>query len=449
MADLPRIAVIDDEPIVCREMTRFLSNEPYTVEAFSDGESALKRAVEASFDVVLSDLRMSGMDGMEVLRAVHKLSPETEVIIITAFSSVDSAIDAIRAGAFHYITKPVKKVDLLLLVKRALDKVMLVRDRDALRAALQASDRPPNMIGNSKPILEVFRLIEKVKLLDCSVLIQGESGTGKEIVARALHNGGPRKDSRFVCFNCGGFTEELISNELFGHERGAFTGASGTKIGLLEAAHGGSIFLDEVEEMPLTMQVKLLRFVEERTLMRVGGVTPIPVDVRLIAAGNQDLKQMVDQGRFRGDLYYRLNVVGIPLPPLRERSGDLPLLIAHFLKKFSAAFAKDVRGMTPEARAVLARYTFPGNVRELENIIERAVALTDHTQIAPGDLPPEVLELCAAGTNGTGWPTLEEYERRYISKVLEHTGQHRSQAATLLDIPRTTLWRKMKRLGLD
>jgi DNA-binding NtrC family response regulator len=448
MPDPVRVAVIDDEPIVCREIARCLAKEPYTVETFTDGASALQRTDEVGFDIVLCDLCMDGMGGMEVLRELRLRSPRTEVIIVTAFSSIDSAIDAIRAGAFHYITKPIKHSELRLLIRRAVDKVMLVRDCDALRTALESTTRPPYMIGNSKAMLEVYKLVEKVAPLECSVLIQGESGTGKEMVARALHHGGPRRDRPFVCFNCGGFTEELICNELFGHERGAFTGANATKIGLLEAANGGSILLDEVEEMPLTMQVKLLRFVEERTVMRVGGLTPIPVDVRLIAAGNRDLKQLVSQGSFREDLYYRLNVVVVHLPPLRERSGDLPLLMAHFLAKYSAAFAKHVRGISPEALEALSRYPFPGNVRELENIVERAVALTDHDQISVADLAPEIRDRCPGGAGQGSWPTLVEVERDHIRRVLQHTKHRRAEAADILGVPRTTLWRKMKRFGM-
>jgi DNA-binding NtrC family response regulator len=449
MPDRIRIGVIDDEPIVCREITRTLVKDNYVVESFSCGSAALKRMEHIDFDVVLCDLCMPEMDGMQVLAEIHRRSPETEVIIATAFSSVDSAIEAIRAGAFHYITKPIKKPELRLLIQRALDKVMLVRDRNALRSALQDTPKPSRMIGNSSAMLEVYRLIEKVAPLECSVLIQGESGTGKEMVARALHEGGPRRDRPFVSFNCGGFTEELICNELFGHERGAFTGATGTKIGLLEAAHRGSIFLDEVEEMPLSMQVKLLRFVEERVVMRVGGLNPISVDVRLIAAGNRDLKQLVAQGRFRDDLFYRLNVVVIHLPPLRDRKGDLPLLIAHFLAKYRTILGKDVRGISTDALGALSHHRFPGNVRELENTIERAVALTDHSRIEIDDLPPELADLRCDDASADSWPTLVELERDYIQRVLHHTNQRRSEAADILDVPRTTLWRKMKRFGMD
>jgi len=447
--DRPRIAVLDDESIVRRELTRGLEKEGYDTETFSDGESALARLNESQFDLLLCDLRLPDLSGLEVMKAARAADPTMEVIILTGFASVDSAIEAIRAGAFHYVTKPLKMAELKVLVRRALEKVALVREKEALKEALFSQTRPSGIIGHSRSMQEVFRLIEKVAPLDCSVLIQGESGTGKEVVARALHEGGPRASRPFVSFNCGGFTEELIANELFGHEKGAFTGATSTKIGLLEAADTGSILLDEIGEMPLSMQVKLLRFVEERTVMRVGGVRPVPVDVRLIAASNRDLKEMTRTHEFREDLYFRLNVVVISLPPLRERFEDLPLLVEHFLRKYAPAFGKKITGVSSEVLEVLSQYPFPGNVRELGNIIERAVALSDDTEIGLRDLPSDLRELSMRSVEGEAWPSLEERERDYIRKVLALTDGHKSRAADILGIPRTTLWRKMKRLGLD
>ena len=445
----PRIAVLDDEEIVRRELSRSLQKEGYEVESFADGETLLKRLADARFDLLLCDLRLPGLSGMEVMKAARAADPSTEVIILTAYASVESAIEAIRAGAFHYLTKPVKIAELKLLVRRALEKVALVREKEALKEALFSATRPSGIIGHSRPMQEVCRLIEKVAPLDCNVLIQGESGTGKEVVARALHEGGPRSSRPFVSFNCGGFTEELIANELFGHDKGAFTGATSTKVGLLEAADTGSILLDEIGEMPPTMQVKLLRFVEERTVMRVGGTRPIPVDVRLIAASHRDLKEMVRSHEFRDDLFYRLNVVVISLPPLRDRLEDLPLLVEHFLRKYAPAFGKKITGVSTEVLEVLAQYPFPGNVRELGNIIERAVALGDDRVIGLRDLPSDLRELSMSSVEGRAWPSLEQRERDYIQKVLSLTDGHKSRAAEILGIPRTTLWRKMKRLGLE
>jgi DNA-binding NtrC family response regulator len=444
-----RIAVIDDEPIVGREVKRGLSKEPYDVEVFGNGESALQRFRETEFDVLLCDLNLPGMSGLDILKSVRNRYPRSEVILITAYGSVDSAIEAIRAGAFHYVTKPIKIAELKLLVSRALDKVILVREKEALKEALFSQNQPGRIVGSSRGMTEVFRLVEKVAPLGCNVLIHGESGTGKEMVARALHEKSPRRQKPYVSFNCGGFAEELIVNELFGHEKGAFTGATETKIGLLEAANEGSIFLDEIGEMPMSMQVKLLRFVEERTLFRVGGSKPIPVNVRLIAASNRDLKEMVKNQSFREDLFYRLNVVLIPLPPLRARKDDIPLLTHHFLQKHSRAFCKEVKSVSPEVLEILSQYPFPGNVRELENIIERAVALTDESEISIRDLPSDLRELSMVSLDPPGNVTLEEKEKAYIREVLIKTRHRKNLAAEVLGIPRTTLWRKMKQYGLE
>jgi DNA-binding NtrC family response regulator len=439
------IAVIDDESIVRREINRGLSKEEnWEVETFPDGEAALARFTEAAFDLVLCDLRLPGLSGLELLKAVRTNHPHCEVIIITGYSSVDSAIQAIRAGAFHYVTKPIKMAELKLLVRRALDKVLLVREKDALKEELFSQNRPAKMIGNSKAMLEVFHLIGKVAPLDCTVLIQGESGTGKEMVARALHQRNTRSNYPFISFNCGGFTEELIANELFGHEKGAFTGAAEAKVGLLEAAHHGTIFLDEISEMPISMQTKLLRFVEERTLIRVGGVKAQPIDARLVAASNRDLKSMAEKREFREDLYYRLNVVNITLPPLRKRTDDIPLLVQHFLGKYNRAFNKNIGGISSETLDILTRYPFPGNVRELENLIERAVALSEGAVLTPYDLPSDLRELSMSNFETHSWPSLEEQEKRYIQQVLNKTNGRKGLAAAILKIPRTTLWRKIK-----
>jgi DNA-binding NtrC family response regulator len=339
--------------------------------------------------------------------------------------------------------------ELRLLVKRALDKVTLVREKEALKEELFSQSRPAEIIGNSKAMHDVFRLIAKVAPLDCNVLIQGESGTGKEMVARALHRRSSRNQHPFVSFNCGGFTEELITNELFGHEKGAFTGATEHKVGLLEAAHTGTIFLDEIGEMPMSMQVKLLRFVQERALLRVGGVQPLQVDVRLLAASNQDFKEMVLAGTFREDLYYRLNVILVELPPLRSRPDDIPLLVRHFLKKYSQALGKEVKSMSAEVLEILRQYPFPGNVRELGNIVERAVALSEGHEITAHDLPSDLRELSMSSLETHTLLTLEEKEKQYLQEVLKKTSYKKSQAAEILGVPRTTLWRKLKHHGLE
>ncbi|WP_022664740.1 sigma-54-dependent transcriptional regulator [Desulfospira joergensenii] len=446
-----RVAVVDDEPIACREIKKgLLRRTDFDIETFPDGESALKRMQDHSFDLILCDLKLPGIDGMTLLRTVKKRFPETQVIMITGHGSVDVAVQAIQSGAFHFVIKPVKTEELTSLSQRALETVRLIRETSALKKALFTQSREQYLIGHSPAMQKVMALIKKICSLNCNVLIMGESGTGKELTARALHFLGERRENPFIGFSCVGFTDELIANELFGHEKGAFTGAVDTKIGLLESSDKGTIFLDEVGLMPLTMQVKLLRFIQERSLIRVGGVTPIPVDVRLIAAGNSDLKQEVEQKKFREDLYFRLNVVSITLPPLRDRKEDIPLLIHHFIERYNHRFKKQITGIAPDALKTLKNYPFPGNVRELENIVERAVALSEKKVISCKDLPGDILDLTFTSLeDDAGWKSLEEVERDYILKVLEKTGFQKNRAADILKLPRTTLWRKMKSFHLD
>ena len=445
-----RVAIIDDEPIACREIKKGLARRTdFDIETFWDGESALKRMETVSFDLVLCDLRLPGMDGINVLKTIKKRFPQTQLIIITAYGSVDVAIRAIQAGAFHFVVKPVKIEELTSLSMRALETVQLVKETRALKKELFNQSRQQYLIGHSPPIQEVLALIKKVCSLNCNVLVQGESGTGKELVAKALHFLGVRREEPFIAFSCGGFTDDLIANELFGHEKGAFTGAIDTKIGLLESADKGTIFLDEIGLMPFNMQTKLLRFIQERNLIRVGGVKSYPVDIRLIAAGNYDLQHEVEQKKFREDLYYRLKVVSITLPPLRDRKEDIPLLAQHFLERYNRMFNKQVVTVDEEAMAILMQYPFPGNVRELENIIERGVALSDKPVLGCMDLPGDLLELSITRLEDTEWKSLEEMEKEYIKKVLAQTRYRKGRASDILKIPRTTLWRKMKRFNLD
>ncbi len=447
--DRDRVAVVDDEPIVCREIARHLGREDLEVETFLDGASAMERFRQHPFDVVLCDLRLPDHSGLRVLEHIKRRRPDTEVIIITAYSSIETAVEAIQLGAFHYVTKPARAAEIVDLTRRALSKVHLNRRKRDLKAELISQGRLPVIIGESPQMVAVFALLEKVVALNCNVLIQGESGTGKEMVARAIHHRGPRHDMPFIPFHCGSFAEDLAPNELFGHEKGAYTGATERKIGLLEAGHQGTVFLDEIGTMPPSMQIKLLRFVQERSLLRVGGVEPIELDVRLIAASNLDLLRAVKEGVFRQDLYYRLNVVCIELPPLRARRQDIPLLANHFLQEYRDAFGKPVTGIDPETLEILVHYPFPGNVRELENIIERAVVIGDGSTIRPQDLPPDLQKLSISSLDEQGWVSLEEKEREYIQQVLIKTRYNRKEAAAVLKISRTTLWRKMKQLGLE
>lgn len=444
----PRVALVDDEEIPLREIRRHLEKESYAIETFIDGESVLKRMKETSFDLVLCDLRLPGINGIDVLKAIKSTCPHTEVIVITGYASVDTAIEAIQSGAFHFVTKPVKMGELKSLVSRALEKTALIKEKNALKKALFTQSRQQYLIGHSPAIQEVIALIKKVCSVNCNLLVLGESGTGKELVARAVHFLGSRRESPFIAFNCGGFTEDLISNELFGHEKGAFTGAVDTRIGLLETADKGTVFLDEINTMPAVMQIKLLRFLQERTLIRLGGTRQIPVDVRIIAAGNQDLEQEVAKQHFREDLYYRLKVVSIYLPPLRDRVEDIPLLVQHFLNKYNEQFNKNLNGIENEVIDILKSYPFPGNVRELENIIERAVALSADPWITTDDLPRDLLDYTIDRLEQDRWPSLKDYENDYIRRVLKKTGFHRDNAAKILGIPRTTLWRRLKEMKL-
>ena len=443
-----RLAIVDDEEIVCRRLSQALTNGDFAVEAFIMGRSFLERMVQQPFDIVFLDMRLPDFDGLEILTRIKTLRPETEVIIITGYKSIETAVEAIRKGAYHYIPKPVNLAEIRLLAKGAQDKISMRLENLQLRQALKGDSGLTAIIGTSPVIRELFAVIRKVAPVDCNVLVQGGSGTGKTLVARAIHLLSPKKDHPFVAFNCGGFTDELINSELFGHERGAFTGATATKIGLLESAAGGTVFLDEIGEMPLAMQVKLLHVIQERQIFRVGGTKPIDLDFRIIAATNKDLKHEVEMGAFREDLFFRLNVVSIAVPLLSERGEDIPLLIRHFIEKYSLAFHKQVTGISQQALQILTGYSYPGNVRELENIIERAVALTDSAEIVPQDLPKDLQQLEFNTLEGDGLPSLAEMERRYIMRVLDSTGYNKGITAQILNIPRTTLWRKIKQYGL-
>ncbi|MFH0782849.1 MAG: sigma-54 dependent transcriptional regulator [Pseudomonadota bacterium] len=444
-----RLAIVDDEEIVCRRLSQALSGEDFEVEAFIIGRSFLERMVQQPFDIVFLDMRLPDIDGLEILDRVKNLRPETEVVIITGYKSVETAIEAIRKGAYHYIPKPVNLSEIRLLAQNVRDKITLRNENLRLREALKGESGLASIIGNSPAIQELFSLIRKVAPVDCNVLIQGGSGTGKALVAKAIHQLSRKRDFPFVAFNCGGFTDELINSELFGHERGAFTGATATKVGLLESAAGGIVFLDEIGEMPLAMQVKLLHVIQDRQIFRVGGTKSIELDIRILAATNKDLKHEVSSGTFREDLFFRLNVVSIGVPPLSERREDIPLLIQHFIMKYSLAFHKKITGIHEQAQQILGSYSYPGNVRELENIIERAIALADGEELRPTDLPRDLQKLEFDTLEGGGLPPLAEMERRYILKVMESTGYNKKLTAKILDIPRTTLWRKLKTLGIE
>lgn len=442
-----RVAVVDDEAIVRKRLQKALAQQGYTVGTHGSGEDFLKSQEEEPYDLVLLDMRLPGIDGMETLRLVKASSPDTEVILITGYASIDSVIEAMKLGAFHYVAKPLKLDEIRHLVAKSLEHKRLLQENRELRSRLEPGDGWGEMIGVSPQMKDVFRMIAKVAPLDCNVLIQGDSGTGKELVARSIHRESRRRDKPFVAFNCAGFAEELIASELFGYQRGAFTGATATKIGIFETAHGGTVFMDEIGDMPLSMQGKLLRVIQEKQIMRVGANAPIQLDIRFIAATNKDLKRAVREGRFREDLYFRLNVVQISLPSLMERKEDVWVLVQSFVTKYSRKFSKRIVGIDSDARKTLLAYTYPGNVRELENIIERAVALAEGDTLTVNDLPADLTEYSV--TSYGKWPTLEERERDYLKKVLDFTGHNLAETAQIVGVPKTTLWRKVRKYNLS
>ncbi len=445
-----QILVVDDEAIARDNVAYMLKKGGYEVLSAGDGHEAIAILRNREVDLILTDLRMKGQDGMAVLTASKQLWPETEVIVITGYASVDTAVEAIQKGAYHYLAKPVKKEEMLALVQKALEKRALRKEVIELRKQVSSNTGITKILGKSLKIELLRESIVQVAQLDCNVLIQGETGTGKELVARTIHEHSPRSGHRFVAFNCGAFTEELITSELFGHERGAFTGASHVKKGLLELAEGGTVFFDEVGELSLPMQVKLLRVLQERTLMRVGGTEEIPVDIRILAATNKDLKKEAENGAFRLDLFYRLDVLTIKVPSLAERKEDIPILVNHFLVKHSPPASTPPK-LSLEVAQKLKQYEYPGNVRELENIAQRLLVQCDGEVIESCHLIEDLQSGSATLSRVTvnSWPSLEEHEKNYILEVLDEMEGNKSKAAKILEIDRVSLWRKIKRYGLD
>ncbi|MDY6830425.1 MAG: sigma-54 dependent transcriptional regulator [Thermodesulfobacteriota bacterium] len=445
------IVVVDDEPITLKQLRRILEKEGHRVSAFSSPRRALDHIESNSCDVLISDVRMPAMDGMELMTRAKARFPDIEVILITGYASLDGAVEAVREGAFHYLEKPFTPDRVRERVGQALH---LLAARRSARTEAHGEDRNnagPVIIGQGARIREVVSIIGQIGPTECNVLITGDSGSGKELVARAIHAASRRSAGPFLAFNCGALSETLIDNELFGHEKGAFTGAESRGIGLVEAASGGTLFLDEIGEMPAAMQVKLLRVLQEGELMRVGGSRPVPVDVRIVSATAADIKAAVGEGTFRKDLYFRINVVNIKLPGLAERREDIPLLAYHILSRLNRQGGKNIQAISEKAMALLSGYAFPGNVRELENILERAVAVCQGEIIRECDLPPDLvaLELQAYRPPDETFMTLAELERDYMAHLLKITGGARGRTAEILGIDRASLWRKMKKYGLE
>ena len=450
--DAPHILLIDDEAIALANLSHVFEKEGYRVTTCKDGESGLAEMQKHAFDLVLTDLRMPGIDGMDVLRHIRETTPEVPVIMITGHASLDSAVDAMKAGAYHYISKPFRLDEAREVVRGALDLGRIKRENQELKERIEHLSSHTTIITQDLGMQRLLETARQVAESDCSVVIHGESGTGKELLARFIHQNSLRSEGPFVAFNCGALHEEIAASELFGHEKGAFTGATTTKIGLFEAAEGGTLFLDEVAEMPLLMQVKLLRVLQERELMRVGSTQPIKIDVRVLAASNRDLKAAVDEGQMRNDRDFRRNVVTLTLPPLRERREDIPLLAYYLLRKFSTMMDRDVNEITPEAMQRLVEYDYPGNIRELSNFIERGVALTQDNKLDIQHLPQSLGSLTVRVFKpemAASPSTLEEQETEHILNVLKMTDGNRTKAAEMLGIDRVSLWRKLKKLGID
>jgi DNA-binding NtrC family response regulator len=431
-----RILVVDDEASARHALSEILSDEGYQVKMAADGFRAIAAAQEFLPDLVLTDLKMPGMDGMALLGRLKEIQPEVAVVLMTAFGAVESAVEAMRHGAANYLTKPLNSDELLLVIERALEGVALRRETKVLRDRLTERYDFSSIVGQSAEMRAVFKSIEQVAPSRATVLITGESGTGKELIASALHHNSERKDRPFVKLHCAALAESLLESELFGHERGSFTGADRRRIGRFEQADGGTLFLDEIGEISAATQVKLLRVLQEHEFERVGGNQTVRADVRLVAATNRDLKKLVDEGKFREDLYYRLNVINLRLPPLRERRDDIPGLVMHFVQRFSRENGKTVDRVDPQAMRILRAHPWPGNVRELENVVERAVVLVDGSIILPRHLPAE-LELGGSADGGVPripGATLADLERYAILRTLEHVGGSTTQAAHMLGI---------------
>jgi DNA-binding NtrC family response regulator len=446
-----RILIVEDEFIARENLEHVLQKEGYQTVALDNGVKALKELEKTEFDLVMTDLRMQQVDGMQILERTRELYPDTEVIMITGYATVSSAVEAMQKGAYHYLAKPCKIDEVRILVRQALERRWLKQEVIELRQQIQTQKGIPQLIGKTPQMDALKNLIAQIAPTDCTVLILGETGTGKELVAKAIHHLSSRSDQRFLAINCGSFTEELLAHELFGHEKEAFTGARGVKKGLLEVATGGTIFLDEIAEMSLSMQVKLLRVLQDKTFFRIGGTTEIPVDIRVLAATNKDLKKEVERGTFRQDLYYRLDVITLEVSTLSERKDDILLLSQHFLEKFSRAQGKQVEKLSNEVMDILLSYAFPGNVRELENIIERAVTLALGSTVEVSHLPADLREqrFDIQRRPKSELHTLEENEQEYISWVLTQMNGNKTKAAEILGIDRVSLWRKLKRYNMD
>jgi len=451
--------VVDDELSMREFLEILLTRQGYEVETAANGEEAVARLETNAVDLVICDMMMPKLGGMDVLRRAREINAEALFIMITAFATTESAVEAMKLGAYDYITKPFQVDEIKLTVAKALEKAKLVRDNQRLQREIASRYVFENLVGQSSQIQQVFDIIRRVSATRSNILVSGESGTGKELVARAIHFNSPRRDKPFVTVNCGAIPAELLESELFGHKKGAYTGAHADKCGLFESAHLGTIFLDEIGEAPLSIQVKMLRAIQDKTFKAVGGLADVSVDVRVVAASNRDLEAEVKAGRFREDLYYRLNVIQVTIPPLRDRREDIGLLIRHFVARYSKEIGKEIRSLAPEAEAALKNYDWPGNVRELENTIERAISLTHSDTLTLDDLPEKVrrgqptelpllsLESIKPGQNLEN--LLADAERKLIDEAIAKAGGVKKKAAEILGISFRSFRYRLEKLGMD
>ncbi|PVV17954.1 MAG: Fis family transcriptional regulator [gamma proteobacterium symbiont of Ctena orbiculata] len=451
MTEKASILIVDDEETAVDNLAHVCRKQGYEVTTRTSGAGAVDALEKERFDLVLTDLQMEKVDGMAVLKRAKELDPEVAVVLITGYATVDSAVAAMKAGAFHYIAKPFRLDEVREVVRNALELVCLKRENRQLKEQLNSNHFEPSIITQNAIMQRLMEMVKQVAPTDTNILITGESGTGKELLARYLHTHSGRDKNAFMAVNCGALQEDLLANELFGHEKGAYTGANEAKQGLIEAAHGGTLFLDEIAEMSLSMQVKLLRVIQEREVQRLGSTSARAVDIHLITATHRDLQKEVAAGRFRQDLYYRLDVVELHLPPLAERKDDIPLLAFYFMRKHATRMGRVTDDIDPEALAVLNDYDYPGNIRELENIIERAVTLANDRLLTTANFPQALVDraIHVVREESGRLPTLAEREVDYIKYVLERSGQNRTQAAKALGIDRVSLWRKLKKYGME
>lgn len=466
MDEEKKLLVIDDEPAIREGVRRILEGESYTVETFGSGQAALERLKQEAFDLVITDLKMPGLSGMDVLRSIKEIHPDLPVIFITGYSSVDSAVEVMKLGAVDYIAKPFTPDEMIKVIKTALEQRVVALEDLYLLKELRDGEGFDRFVGKSQEMVKVYRRIMQVAPTDSTVLITGESGTGKELVARAIHKHSTRRDHPFVAVDCTSLVENLLESELFGHVKGSFTGAIHTKTGLFKVAEGGTLFLDEVSNLSLTTQAKLLRVLQERQVTPIGGTQPTPINIRLVAATNRNLRDMVTEGSFREDLFFRLNIIPVDLPPLKERSGDIPLLVGHAVRRCADELGKDIKGVTAGAMQLLQSYSFPGNVRELENIIERAVVLAEDSLITPDDLElggaaiseqvlldytaiPLSVEELKETKRQLREQAVEDVERAFVVNALQRNRGNITRAAEETGMLRPNFQAMMKKLGVS